>query len=241
MTKNKNKWIKAIGYKVTSFIILSLCFLFIVVMCKLYPPCTNTASASEYEKIYVDETSSNDESSIIINNEADKEETTKNVLKVETVSIDSPYKGYITEHMDLLNRMIIDENDMNIIIDHFTEDYPDSILRGEGKSFVEASKESGYDPIFLLALVAQQNGWNIPESTKYNPYIIYGLDSSSYLLADTFNEGIINGSVWLLYNYYHEGEKTIYQMSHGDKKYATDENWVSSIVSIMDASYKLIT
>lgn len=163
------------------------------------------------------------------------------------IEVISPYEGYITKYMDLSCRMDISTDQMNYIIDWWlSHENVDSDLRGRGQAYIDASRASGYDPIFLLALSAQEGGWHISDlhSSKNNPYSINMVDSNpnaGYTLGDDYSEGIINGAIWIHENYYDKGYTTLYDMIHGGKRYASAaDSWISAIVSIMDDSYKLI-
>lgn len=161
--------------------------------------------------------------------------------KVSTVS---PYEGYITEYMDLKNRIDITTDQMNTIIDYWVNGR-ESQFTGHGNAFIDASKQTGLDPIFLLALAAQEAGWEVSDlhSSKNNPYSINMTDenpSGGYNLGDSFYDGIVNGAIWINENYYNAGQTTLYDMIYGSKEYCTTDGWISSIVSIMNRSYKLI-
>ena len=156
-----------------------------------------------------------------------------------------PYPGYMTKYMDLNNRMDISIDQMNSLIDYWLKGR-DSKLKGEGEAFVKASQITGLDPIFLLALAAQESGWVTSKlhSRKNNPYSIAMYDENpecGYILGDEFGSGIVNGAIWINENYYCQGQNTLHSMIYGAKQYssATDD-WISSITSIMNTSYKYL-
>lgn len=156
-----------------------------------------------------------------------------------------PYPGYMTKYMDLNNRMNISIDQMNSLIDYWLAGR-DSKLKGEGEAFVKAAQITGLDPIFLLALAAQESGWVTSKlhSRKNNPYSIAMYDENpecGYVLGDEFGSGIVNGAVWIYENYYCQGQNTLDSMIYGAKQYssATDD-WISSITSIMSTSYKYL-
>lgn len=164
----------------------------------------------------------------------------------EKVSDESPYEGYITKYMDLENRMDITQKDIEKVINYYTEEYPDSELKGQAKAYIKASKETGLDPVFLLALSGHESGWYVSDlhANKNNPYSIGMWDEDPYrgmYLGDTFSEGIINGAEWIRENYYDEGECCLHDMIYGNKQYAsTEDEWIDNIVEIMDNSYDII-
>lgn len=156
----------------------------------------------------------------------------------------NPYEGYITEYMDLKNRMNITTEQMDYIINCWVNGR-ESELTGHGNAFIEASRITGLDPIFLLALAAQEGGWEVSElhTSKNNPYSINMTDENpngGYHMGDDFYSGIINGAIWVNDNYYNAGQTTLYTMIYGQKRYCSLDGWIESIVSIMDRSYKLI-
>lgn len=156
-----------------------------------------------------------------------------------------PYEGVITEYTNLLNRRSISVSDMDKLIKYWTQYNTDSELRDDSiaYAYIKASKISGYDPIFLLALTGQEAGWDIStlHSSKCNPYSIAMYDSDpnqGYILGDNLYDGIINGAKWIKDNYYNESnEKTLYEMQNNGRIYSTDTNWGSAIASIMQSSY----
>jgi beta-N-acetylglucosaminidase len=156
-----------------------------------------------------------------------------------------PYEGVITEYTNLLNRRSISVSDMDKLIKYWTQYNTDSELRNDSiaYAYIKASKISGYDPIFLLALTGQEAGWDIStlHSSKCNPYSIAMYDSDpnqGYILGDNLYDGIINGAKWIKDNYYNESnEKTLYEMQNNGRIYSTDTNWGSAIASIMQSSY----
>lgn len=176
-------------------------------------------------------------------NRREKERISKTA---EKVSDENPYEGYITKYMDLENRMDITQEDLEKVINHYTEEYPDSELKGQARAYIRASKETGLDPVFLLALSGHESGWYVSElhANRNNPYSIGMWDEDpyrGYYLGDTFSEGIVNGAEWIRENYYDEGECCLYEMIYGDRQYAsTEDEWIDNIVEIMDDSYKLI-
>lgn len=162
------------------------------------------------------------------------------------VSNSEAYTGEITKQTDLSNRMNISSDQLNYIIDTCTKYHPDSAFKGTGSAFIEASKKTGYDPIFLLSLAAQESGWGVSNlhRDKNNPYSIAMYDTSpedGYVMGDDFESGIVNGAVWIHKNYYDEGQTTLEEMNEtGSKIYATDDNWVPAITAIMNECYQIL-
>lgn len=158
------------------------------------------------------------------------------------VSSINPYNGTIDIFTDLESRVDISEQDLNKVIEYWTAKYPDSLFRGSADAFIYASQITGLDPIFLVSLAGQESGWDINKLNKtYNPYSINIDGFSGYVFGDSFEEGIINGAIWIRNQLYdNAGAHTLYDMQYGVTQYATDTNWMADISSIMDDSYKVL-
>lgn len=156
-----------------------------------------------------------------------------------------PYPGYYTKYMNLANRMDISVDQMNNLIDHWLNGR-ESKLSGEGEAFIKASQLTGLDPIFLLALAAQESGWKTSKlhSRKNNPYSIAMYDENpecGYILGDEFGSGIVNGAVWIYDHYYCNGQITLYDMIYGPQEYSSaKDDWIGGITDIMERSYNYI-
>lgn len=115
-----------------------------------------------------------------------------------------------------------------------------SVMYNKGNAFFEAAKQSGLDPIYLVAHAAQETGWGTSDMVKkkFNFYGIAAFDSSpgsatKWGGADT---GIISGAVWIRKNFYDKGQNTLYKMrysSNGKHNYATAKDWPNKIADIM--------
>lgn len=175
------------------------------------------------------------------------EEARKREIESYEVSI-SPKKvsGEVHSHSILTKRRTITAKEMNKIIDHFL-DGRESLLKNTGKYFVKASNETGYDPIFLMALAATESGWTVSHlhKGKSNPYSINMTDENpngGYKLGNNYNEGIINGAIWIKENYFNQGYKSLYGMNFSGKTYcSTPHSWIKQILDIMNDSYRLLS
>lgn len=174
------------------------------------------------------------------------EEARKREIESYEVSI-SPKKvsGEVHSHSILTKRRTITAKEMNKIIDHFL-DGRKSLLKNTGKYFIKASNETGYDPIFLMALAATESGWTVSHlhKGKSNPYSINMTDENpngGYKLGNNYNEGIINGAIWIKENYFNQGYKSLYDMNFSGKTYcSTPHSWIEQILDIMNKSYRLL-
>lgn len=119
----------------------------------------------------------------------------------------------------------------------------DSVMKGMGSAFMEAGKETGLDPRYLVAHSAQETGWGTSQiaKDKNNMFGIGAFDDSPYSSAYGYGstkEGIMNGAKFIAKDYYKEGQTTLDSMRNngGKHEYATDPGWATKIGSIMKGS-----
>lgn len=122
-----------------------------------------------------------------------------------------------------------------------------SKMRGLGKTYIKAGKESGLDPRYLVAHSAVETGWgtsNLSRSGNVEKGNWYGIGAFDNNPNNGFNygSGIVGGAKWIRNNFYDKGQKTLKTMRHngGQHEYATDPNWDRTIASIMKGSEKYI-
>ena len=111
--------------------------------------------------------------------------------------------------------------------------------------FLDAAEASGLDPRFLVALAAQETGWdsnanacgranNVFDIAAYdsNPF---NKDSTGTYGAATYKDGVCKGAVWIADHYYKRGQTTVYLMRHnnGSHEYCTSTTWEDKIAQIM--------
>lgn len=163
-----------------------------------------------------------------------------------TVEDSESYDGYITKYTDLRNRIDINADEMNYIIDYWVGlNGRSSLYTGNGQAFIDVSKECGYDPIFLMSLAFNESGINVSSlhSGKNNPYSINMTDSNpsgGYHLGDTYYDGIVNGGLWIYENYYEKDCTNLYDMIYKGNYASAKDKWIGSITSTMSKSYKLL-
>lgn len=162
-------------------------------------------------------------------------------IKVNVIKLEA------TPHLDLATNTEIDTDTMNQIIDHFAESN-NTRFKGHGQAFIEASKRTGLNPIFILSLSCLESNYGTSNIAmdKNNFMGIGAYDASpyesSYDLGDDIDAGIINGAEWVKRNYYDQGQKTLHDMIYGPKMYSSARNhWINSICSLMNTSYKVAT
>ena len=134
----------------------------------------------------------------------------------------------------------ITEKELN---DYIASVRPDSPFARNAKVFLDAAKETGLDPRYILAHAAVESGWGTSAicKDKNNYFGIGAFDSSPYASAYSFSSGlaagIIEGAKWIEQNYYSSSYKqtTLKQMrwNNGQHQYATDSKWDTTIASIM--------
>ena len=150
----------------------------------------------------------------------------------------------ISADMDLKTRINISAEDINRFLNKYTSS--ESLLHDKGDAFATASDVSGYNPLFLVAVAANESGWEVSpiHAEKNNPYSIsmYDWDIEAGYKWESFSEGIINGAKWISDNYYENGQTTINLMQYGieDHIYASDPNWADNITCIMQVMYSEI-
>ena len=127
-------------------------------------------------------------------------------------------------------------NDMNRLIDTWTEGIAyDSVLKGHGEAFIIASKETGLNPIYLLAhaIIESGSGTSYFARTRNNFFGINAVDTNpnlAYNMGDGVDAGIINGAKWIKSNFYNNGYCTLQEMHNGN--YATSPAWASEIEQV---------
>ena len=160
-------------------------------------------------------------------------------LKREHANAIEIAKQGIDEYTDLGTKLALTGEDMNKIIDEWTSHLDNSVIRGHGDAYIEASKRTGLNPIYLLAhsIIESGSGTSYLARTRGNFFGINAVDSNpdlAYHMGDTVDEGIISGAEWIKRNYYDNGYKTLRAMK--DANYATSDRWVRDIVSVANTT-----
>lgn len=152
----------------------------------------------------------------------------------------------INVYTDLSIMNTIDADQMNSIINYWNSITKNGTpFIGLGQVFIDASKQSGLDPIYILAHAALESNWG-KESMAHNYFGIGAFDNNptnGYNYGNSsIEEGIINGAVWIRNNFYNNNQTCLYTMryNNGSHEYCTSETWMHDIVSIMTTSYSII-
>lgn len=173
-------------------------------------------------------------------------EVNKEVITVAEVKIfNSEYNGVkMDRYTDLYNKNQITTEQMDTIINNWLNGR-ESELAGAGQAFIDAANETGYDPIFLLALAANESGWTVSSlhASKSNPYSIAMVDGNpggGYNLGNTYYEGIVNGAIWINDNFYKKGNKNLHDMIYKGNYASAKDKWINDVLWIMNKSYQMI-
>lgn len=142
----------------------------------------------------------------------------------------------IHSDLDAGQKIALNADDMNRIIDGWTSHLAeDSVLKGHGEAFIVASRETGLDPVYLLAhsIIESGSGTSYLARTRNNFFGINAIDSNpelAYNMGDSVDQGIIAGACWIKENFYDNGYTSLYEMANGG--YATNPKWASDIASV---------
>lgn len=170
----------------------------------------------------------------------------KTVESTRNVSVEN-----INVHTDLSVMNTVDTDDMNKIIDYWNANskYGKCPFVGQGQAFIDASKQSGLDPIYILAHAGLESSWGNSQiaKDKFNYFGIGAFDDSPYEssheMGNGVYEGIVKGAVWISDKYYTNGQNTLYSMryNNGSHEYCTSSTWMHDINNIIQTSYSLIS
>lgn len=149
----------------------------------------------------------------------------------------------VDQNSDLSNKTVyVTTEDMNNIIRHF-DPSGTSPFQGQGNVFIEASKQSGLDPIYIFAHASWESdyGRSYLARDRGNYFGINAIDANpnaAHHMGNTMYDGIVNGAVWISKNYYQEGQTSLNSMIYGHKRYAkAADKWIRGVNGIMAESY----
>ncbi len=133
----------------------------------------------------------------------------------ETITVSSEVRS-ITEYTNLSAMRDIDTSQMNKIIDFWDSKCGGTPFKNKGQVFIDASKASGLDPVYILAHAATESGWG-KKHMSHNYFGIGAYDSNpenahSYGNSD-IDQGIIQGAKWISEEYYNIGQTSLYEMN----------------------------
>lgn len=161
-----------------------------------------------------------------------------------TEAIETAKNTGLSVHSDLVTSTVaLNTEDMNRIIDSYTAHVKNSNLRGHGGAFIQASRETGLNPVYILAhaIVESGNGTSYLARNRYNFFGIAAYDNNpgaAYAMGNNVDEGIINGAKWIKRNFYDEGYTTLSAMKKGG--YASSDKWASDIAQVANSCIRLL-
>lgn len=143
-------------------------------------------------------------------------------------------------YTDLKAHSDLTAEDMDKIIDQYANA---TRFHGKGYAFIEASKATGFNPVYILAHAALESAWgnSYIARTKNNFFGINCIDSNpdaGYTMGDNVVDGLIAGAKWIDKNYYDQGYTTLADMIQGN--YASDMGWAHKISSIVNTSARML-
>ena len=151
-----------------------------------------------------------------------------------------------SQHTDLCVQTEISVADMNRVLDYWA-DHTGTPFEGKGEAFIQASKETGLHPFYILAHAAWESNWgkSYIARTKHNYFGINATDfntyDNAYHLGDSVEQGIVVGAKWIKENYYNNDQTTLYEMIYGPKRYASAKDaWIRGISSIVRNSFNVL-
>jgi gp100 len=177
------------------------------------------------------------------------QQTVKNHIDAMTKHEDAinAIKGGYGYDSDLSNNnpsALLTANDMNKIIDYWIEKRGVSKeFAGKGQAFINASIQTGMNPIYILAHAAAESGWGSSHlaKTRHNYFGINAVDQDpgrASTMGGSLEEGITAGADWIKRHFYNNGYTSLRSMKHGN--YATDPKWAGNILHIMNESVSVL-
>lgn len=182
-----------------------------------------------------------------------KIEEAERLAKIEAMTVTSTNNiqyNEISVYTDLSVMTTINADQMNEIIDYWAKLRNGNMpFSGKGQIFIDAAKESGLDPVYILAHAAFESGWGTSyyASVHHNYFGIGAFDRDPSNAINYGNDGMANGIIqgakWIADNYYSAGQTSLYGMRYsesGTHNYCSSTTWADNIASIMRTSYQVI-
>lgn len=225
----------------------SICNFLLIVLCILYIIIVSNVNINAYAE-------NKEEEEIVIPTVVEtilEENKKKEIVNEKTIVNTSREISYynINSHTDLtvMNSITVDQ--MNKIIEYWNQrSGGNSPFKNNGQIFIDAAKESGLDPVYILAHAGIESAWGTSYyAINYHNYFGIGAfdsdpDNATNYSNNGMRQGIIEGAKWIKENYYNQGQKSLYSMryNNGYHEYCTSTTWVNSITDIIQTSYSLI-
>lgn len=167
-----------------------------------------------------------------------------NIKEQLTISKDNEKKlsrgGFANK--DLRTDFAITTDELNKWIDARAP--KNSPFRGNAQIFINASKETGIDPKYLISHAALESSWGTSNIAKQkNNYFGINAQNSdpdqAYYLGDSLEQGIMVGAKWIKDNYIDQGQSSLTSMLYGGPAYCQNDDgtprqmWIDEIVNII--------
>jgi len=153
----------------------------------------------------------------------------------------------IDSDTDLCGYVFLTDDDMDKIIDSWDDRVRNGTsFKNKGHVFIQASRETGLNPIYILAHAAWESNWGNSYLAKNrgNYFGINAIDSNpdkAYAMGSSVDEGIVEGAKWIKSEYYDNGCTTLNEMIYKGN-YASDKGkWINGITNIANTSYKVLS
>ena len=181
-------------------------------------------------------------------------ETVEEVVTAETEQIEEtldaeeiaellsdPYE-FFTEYTDLAADSGVTAKALDACTEYYApfQDFENRFL-GKGEVFMEAERQSGIDALWLYAVSVYESGWGTSDLAlnRANYYGIGAWDidiNRAKVMGTDFEEGIINGAIWIKEHYYDKGLTYMQAMnSIPNYSYAPgNEIWIPTIVDFIN-------
>jgi beta-N-acetylglucosaminidase len=153
----------------------------------------------------------------------------------------------IDRYSDINKTIELSANDMNKIIDFWDTHVKNGTpFKGKGEVFIKASKETGVDPVVILAHAAYESNWGKSPlaQDRGNYFGINAVDSNpnkAYKMGDSMEEGIVQGYVWVKQNFYDQGCTNLHDMIYKGNYASAKDRWINNITSIVNTSYRVLS
>ena len=169
-------------------------------------------------------------------------ETAKKTISAsKKYSTDNLSRGDVSEK-SLKDYEILSVEEMNDFINRRAPE--NSPFRNNGEIFLEASKQSGLDPKYIVAIAGLESSWG--RSTiareKNNYFGITAYNNDPYNSAKSFSsmeDGIVNGAIWIKNNFVDKGKTNLVSMIWGGSAYCQTDGgqpsqaWIDNITTII--------
>ena len=152
---------------------------------------------------------------------------------------------YLGSDTDLCQQVAMTTNDMNKIINSWSNVTDVSRFKDKGYAFIRASQVTGLNPVYIFAHAAWESQWgrSYLAQNRNNFFGIAAFDSNpdaAYAMGNDVDDGIINGAVWIKNNYYNQGYTTLNEMVYQGNYASAKGKWVNGITSIANSSIRML-